>query len=114
MSSLKPIFDLLAKMNRNNKDRQIGNDILEMTRQMKGVEKNLNDLFNNRVASGLEIERLKQEISKLKKAAGIPSGKSWDPPEPAAIPPKVEPKAQQSSKVEQPASFLGMWPEEKK
>jgi hypothetical protein len=91
--SLKPIFDLLAKMNRNNKDRQIGNDILELQRHMKGVEKNMNDLFNNRVASGQEIDRLKVEIRNLRKAAGIPITQSVPAaPEPTQPKPEAPPR----------------------
>ncbi len=82
MISLKPVFDLLAKMSRTNKDRQIANDILEVTRQIKGVDKTVQDLFNTKVQSGLEIERLKQEIAKLKKGeAPTPSFRT-----PAAAP----------------------------
>lgn len=93
-TSLKPIFDLLAKMSRTNKDRQIGNDILELQRQVKGMEKVFNDLFNNRVQSGLEIERLKQEIGKLKKGEAPTPSFRTPAPAPAPAPATAQPAPQ--------------------
>jgi hypothetical protein len=94
MVSTKALFDLLAKMNRNNKDRAIGNDIMELMRQLKGLDKTLQDLFNTKITSGLEIDRLKQEISRLKKGEG--AGQAPGAP---AAPPPPQPKPRPASGV---------------
>src|ERR1043166_4777643 len=86
MISTKPIFDLIAKMSRNNKDRVMGNDLLELTRQMKGLDKTMQDLFQGKIAAGLEIDRLKQEILKLKKGGATATGSFPSAPAPTAAP----------------------------
>jgi len=88
--TLKPIFDLLAKMARNNKDRMIGNDILELTRQIKGLEKTVQELFQSKIASGLEIDRMKMEMSKLKKGEASLSTGSFAAAPAAPAQPKPE------------------------
>src|ERR1051325_5301125 len=89
MVSTKAIFDLIAKMSLNNKDRLMGNDLLELTRQMKGLDKTMQDLFQGKIAAGLEIDRLKQEILRLKQGGGPP--RPAGPPRPPPAPPPPPP-----------------------